>query len=212
MVIIPPYVSHSNESEHGFTNIHLNLLEPSLNMRQPILLKDDGNHFIRDAFQAAFYYFSSDSPMQTLVLASYADLIVNLLLSNQGAPKHSPAVSEIESNIITNYPDENYELDTYLRSLPFNYDYVRKLFKRELGVTPHQYLADIRLETAAKNLRISEIQGSNISEISHMCGFSDPLYFSRLFKKKFGVSPSQYHELLEKESSGLTADTVKILL
>ena len=55
VVLIPPLVYHQNESETGFTNIHLNVRDPALNLRRPTMIHDDGNHFILDAFTAAFY-------------------------------------------------------------------------------------------------------------------------------------------------------------
>ena len=60
LVIIPPLTPHLNESEGGFTNIHLNFTDPQLPFREPVILHGDGNRFLLDAFQAAFYVFSSD--------------------------------------------------------------------------------------------------------------------------------------------------------
>ena len=207
LAIIPPLVYHRNESEAGFTNIHLNLLEPQLTLREPTLIRDDDNHFLLDAFSAAFYHFGSDPGKQSVLLASYANLIVNLILSLLDAPAHSPVVEEIESCIIRSYPDENFELDVYLRSLPFNYDYLRKLFKSETGVTPHRLLSDTRLQAAAERLGFADANGVSISEIAHLCGFREPLYFSRLFKKKYGLSPRQYQENLTQRAD---AESVKL--
>jgi len=212
IVIIPPYTAHSNESENGFTNIHLNFSDPSFNLKEPAVLKDNASHFILDAFSAAFYYFSNQ-PVPAILMSSYADLIINLVYSCMEAPKYSAVVIEIENSIIANYPDESFELDKYLQSLPFNYDYLRKLFRRETGMTPHQYLNDIRLQTAVKTLAIADIYGVNITEISHMCGISDPLYFSRMFRRKYGMSPTKYHEMLISHSAEeKNADNIKIQL
>ncbi|MGN0682328.1 MAG: helix-turn-helix domain-containing protein [Oscillospiraceae bacterium] len=41
----------------------------------------------------------------------------------------------------------------------------------------------------------------NISQIAYICGFSEPLYFSRVFKKNFGVSPKSYAERAKKEKN-----------
>ena len=38
----------------------------------------------------------------------------------------------------------------------------------------------------------SDYSASSITEIAHLCGFRNPLYFSRLFKQKYGVSPREY--------------------
>ena len=100
LVLIPPFVYHQNESETGFTNIHLNMRDPALNLRRPAVIHDDGNHFILDAFTAAFYYFGSSPGKQTLVLSAYANLIVNLITDSLSAPVRNPIVDEIAKNII----------------------------------------------------------------------------------------------------------------
>jgi AraC-like DNA-binding protein len=192
VVLIPPLLYHQNESETGFTNIHLNVRDPALNLRRPTVIHDDGNHFILDAFTAAFYYFGSNPGKQTLLLSAYANLIVSLISNCLSMPVRNPIVEEIAKNIILSYPDENFELDQYLRTLPFNYDYLRKLFKHEAGVTPHQFLVDTRLQAAAERLAGSEGRVVNISDAAHLCGFREPLYFSKVFRKKYGMSPTQY--------------------
>jgi AraC-like DNA-binding protein len=210
VVLIPPLVYHQNESETGFTNIHLNVRDPALNLRRPTMIHDDGNHFILDAFTAAFYYFGSNPGKQTLLLSAYANLIVSLISNCLSMPVRNPIVEEIAKNIILSYPDENFELDQYLRTLPFNYDYLRKLFKSEAGVTPHQFLSDTRLQAAAERLSFTEGRQVNISEIAHLCGFREPLYFSKIFRKKYGMSPSQYQRSQWENASVPDGESLKI--
>ncbi len=211
MLIIPPMVYHRNESGTGFTNIHLNMLDPVINLSAPTVIHDDGNHFLLDAVTAIFYYFSSEPGKQTLLLSAYSNLLLTLISNCLQTPVQNPVVEEIASYIIRNYPDENLELDQYLRSLPFNYDYLRKLFKQHAGVTPHRFLSDTRLQAAAERLSRCEKSGTNITEISHLCGFREPLYFSKTFRKKFGLSPSQYQEKMRLERAAVPDDqSVKI--
>ena len=65
------------------------------------------------------------------------------------------------------------------------------LFKEVTGLTPHRYLTKIRFDKARYLLSNTNL---NVSEISYMTGFSDSLYFSRLFRKKFGTPPSEYRK------------------
>ena len=53
---------------------------------------------------------------------------------------------------------------------------------------------------------------SNITEISRLCGFKEPLYFSRMFKKKYGVAPSFYFEESRKHASPVRPEDVKVFL
>nr|SIP63208.1 Transcriptional regulator, AraC family [uncultured bacterium] len=192
VVIIPPMVPHSNASEGGFRNIHVNMTSPRLTLKKPALISDDSNHFLLDAFSAVCFHFYSDRKQRIALLSIYGDLICCYLAAYQTVQQRSAVVERIENDIIANYADCDYELDTYLRSLPFSYDYLRKLFQKELGVTPHKYLTDKRLQIAAEALVNAENSGSTIADIALMCGFRDPLYFSKLFKKEYGVAPSFY--------------------
>ncbi|MGN0221742.1 MAG: AraC family transcriptional regulator [Prevotella sp.] len=62
--------------------------------------------------------------------------------------------------------------------------------KKHLGYTPSNYIQNTRLSYASLLLKNSAT--SNISDIAYKCGFSDPKYFSRLFKKVKGVTPTEY--------------------
>lgn len=212
VVVIPPFLAHDNSSSVGFTNIHINLTDTALPFKSPVVVQDDANQFLLQTFQAVYHHFNGDSDRRRVLLSPYGDLLYCYLLCYHKTQPVSKVVEEIENNIIQNYPDCTYELDKYLQSFPFSYDYLRKLFKKELGVTPHQFLTDKRLQTAADMLSYGYTDNHNIAEISQLCGFREPLYFSRMFKKKYGVAPSHYLEFQQKSLSAPSEDSIKIRL
>ena len=59
------------------------------------------------------------------------------------------------------------------------------------GQTPHDFIRKVRLKKAAELLACGKM---NVSEVTYTCGFSSPTSFSALFKKFYGVSPSQYYK------------------
>ena len=191
IVFVPPFLPHANVSTAGFTNIHINLEESTLNQTEPFIIPADPNGFLFNAFAAAFYYYSSNSEGQSLLLPLYGQLIIASLTMRSQKHLHSEIVQKLENDILENYPDCSYDLNVFLSALPFSAGYLKKLFKKETGLTPLQYLTDKRLENAANYLAANGGKG-NISEIAYQCGFSEPLYFSRLFKRKYGVSPRDY--------------------
>lgn len=69
--------------------------------------------------------------------------------------------------------------------------YVSRIFKEEQGITVMDYVTKVRLEEAKKLLRNHNY---NIDEISEKLGYSDPSYFSRVFKRYEGVSPKQFRQ------------------
>ena len=206
VAVVPPMVPHSNMSAEGFTNIHMNLADTALTYSEPLIVRADSNGFLLDAFTAAFYYYSESSAGQTL-LPLYGQLIVAFLTKYQPGQRHSDTVQQIEDNILQHYPDCTYDLNAYLSTLPFNTEYLKKMFKKETGLTPLQYLTEKRLENAASTLA-SYCGKGNISETARLCGFSDPLYFSRLFKRKYGTSPRNY----SPEEGATGPDDMKIMM
>lgn len=190
VALIPPMLPHSNQSVEGFTNIHMNLMDAALPSTEPLIIRADSTGFLLDAFKAAFYYYS-EAAVGRALLPIYGQLITAFLTAYQPFRHYSEVVQQIEDNILHHYPDCSYDLNAYLSSLPFNTEYLKKIFKKETGLTPLQYLTEKRLENAASTLSTFYGKG-NVSETARLCGFSDPLYFSRLFKKKYGVSPRNY--------------------
>ena len=61
--------------------------------------------------------------------------------------------------------------------------------KEELGVTPSKYIKKVKLQKAIELLNETDLR---ISEIAFQLGFSDPSYFTRIFKSEMGVSPHEF--------------------
>ena len=193
LLIIPPLVPHVNRSQTGFTNIHMNIAtdEVSFPVNEPFLLQSEKGGYLENAFDAAFYFYSNGGVGQSVILQLYAQIIVAMTKTMNTDYLHSDVVRCVADHILRNYPDAGFDLNAYLRSLPFSAEYLTRLFKKEMGMTPRQYLTHRRLGSAASSLALMD--GSlSVSQIAHQCGFSDALYFSKVFKQRYGVSPKNY--------------------
>ncbi len=71
-------------------------------------------------------------------------------------------------------------------------DYMRRMFRRILGTSPHRIQQVARLRQAKELLHGRRLP---IGEISLRCGFDDPCYFSRCFKKEYGLTPSEFQRI-----------------
>ena len=93
---------------------------------------------------------------------------------------------------ITKYLNENYTQDISLYTLSKNMYlspvYISKIFKEIMGDSPINYLIQIRLTKAKDLLKDSEL---SIKTIAKMVGYNDPYYFSKLYKKYYGISPNK---------------------
>ncbi len=96
-------------------------------------------------------------------------------------------------NRICNYINRNYReqilVKELARSVSINENYLIRIFKQKTKLTPNQYLNNVRLFHASQMLCESSI---TVSEISYSCGFNTPAYFTKLFKKRFGKTPSEF--------------------
>ncbi len=77
----------------------------------------------------------------------------------------------------------------------YNEKYLSSLFLRKTGTKFSQYLNNLRIEYAIKLFKNEE---RNISLISSKCGFTDQFYFSKVFKKSTGKTPSEYIKSISK--------------
>lgn len=91
------------------------------------------------------------------------------------------------------YIDDNYMKDISSSDIAdfirLNRSYLFKLFKQQTGMSVSQYLINYRIEKAKDFLREYDF---SVSQVSAMVGIDDIYYFSKLFKKLTGVSPSEY--------------------
>lgn len=192
LVVIPPNMVHANTSMEGFSNIHMNMEEPIFPDRNIMKITDDSDGRIRMAFEQARYYYLADIRKRELVLAAVGELIAAYVVVYQSNNEFSEPVERIRNEILKHYTETDFALDEAIRAMPFHYDYLRKLFKKEVGVTPLEYMTGMRMKKAEALLNAMRADEYTITEIAEMCGFDEPLYFSRVFKKNFGCPPSNY--------------------
>ena len=83
---------------------------------------------------------------------------------------------------------DNIPLPEIAASLGYSYENFRKIFKTETGISPLQYVLDVKFHYAQRLLT----EGMSVKETSAAIGYSDPYIFSKQFKKYIGQSPSFY--------------------
>ena len=93
-----------------------------------------------------------------------------------------------------NYPD-NIDLQTVANHLQISTWHLSKLLKRETGNNFVDILNEIRIDAAKKLLTESNYK---IYEIASQVGYSDIAYFSKIFKRTTGVTPSQFRNKMYK--------------
>jgi len=89
--------------------------------------------------------------------------------------------------------DQTIRIDDLADHLSHSASYLYYLFKRNTGYSPISYFNHLKIQEACKYLSFTDL---SVKEISYSLGFQDPLYFSRLFKKRMSLSPTLYRDRL----------------
>lgn len=127
--------------------------------------------------------------------------ILSMLIETQSTSEH-------EKNHY-DYPSDTY-VDYALQFIRFNYNrikvndiahyiginrsYLTAIFKKQLNISPQEYLISYRLKKAVELL---ETTNMSIQDISASVGYENPLTFSKIFKQSVGLSPKNYREQLQ---------------
>ena len=94
-------------------------------------------------------------------------------------------------NLFRKHPERNYSLEELAESVNMSVRSMSARFREIMGKSVHQYQMDMKLEMTYRDLRTGNM---SVKEVADHYGFSDAFYFSKLFKKKFGVTPKQIKE------------------
>lgn len=136
---------------------------------------------------------SKKDTLSNKIVKTYATAILQHIIrffeTNQG-------MSYNYSKMILEYVHDNYSQNISLSNIAEMFhvssSYITKLFQKEVGLNPIEYITNLKIEEAKRLLS----QNISIEEISNRVGFSDAHYFGRIFKKYVGFSPSKYRKSL----------------
>lgn len=134
------------------------------------------------------------------MLKAYLIQMILLIIREECKPADQQGGDTLESvnrkyivDRIVNYFEDHYNekisLDQIAENMYLSPFYISKVFKSETGDTPIRHLINIRLEKARE--RLAGGWAGSIQEVAASVGYDDAYHFSKLFKKRYGISPSQ---------------------
>lgn len=159
----------------------------------------------RELSQSMVAEAQAHGPAARMYVESAAVVLVQRLLSRsrrQVAPAPrpglSPGVLRRAKEFLNDQMNRNPGVTELSAAVGMNVDHFSRMFKRSTGLAPHQYLGNIRFERA--KLLLAEGRAS-IIEIAYEVGYTNPSQFSAFFRKRAGLSPTEFRR------SVLTAST-----
>ncbi|MCI8615823.1 MAG: AraC family transcriptional regulator [Lachnospiraceae bacterium] len=203
IMCIPPGIPHMKTSENGFYDIYFHTdtiffaMQPSSGTGKksakalPLIMQDDAEQSFQSilSLMLRLHY---QTPKHEAVLLSLHNAALQLLNLWADRDLTDPVIAYIQSRLISSFTDPEINITSILLESGYTKDYIRRRFHKELGVTPNEYVTNLRINYARQLLSQKEILKLNVADVSSMCGYYDAAYFSRIFRKKIGIPPGSY--------------------
>lgn len=192
LLAIPPHLEYINTYRDGMHNIHFTVEDWHPECKMEYVISDNSNCDLRTQLDMFARYFNVRLYEQENLIQQFSDFILQLIELNCDICKVSDTIQHISTIIIENFNNPNFDLDEVFAQFELTNDYLRRQYIKERGLSPLQFLTNTRIDFAKKLLTSQSAIKYKICEIAEMSGFSDQLYFSRMFKKCTGLSPKEY--------------------
>ncbi len=195
------YHANVSNSDVGFTNDWMYLkgdyvdsLVKNMNILTNVIVPAYGNNSITKLIYKIQDELSEENAFKPLYLKVLITELFIELARNNGRHFTPPDANSFEiirnaRKIFTNDYSKPWTLESIANLSNLSKSHFLKLYKEYYKTTPIDDLIDYRISQAKFMLESNML---NINEISEKCGFNTPYYFSRMFKKKTGFSPSAY--------------------
>lgn len=137
-----------------------------------------------------------EMPSEELLYSCFCDILtMNLMMMKKHLCRLSPICTLAMQYVANNFM-EYVSIKDFCSQHNINASYFGFLFKKETGVYFNDYLNQIRINHAMTLLKNTN---NKISQISKMSGFSNTSYFIQCFKKRTGLSPSNFKQIISEE-------------
>ncbi|MDI6914309.1 MAG: response regulator [Desulfitobacteriaceae bacterium] len=117
-------------------------------------------------------------------------LEITLELKSQREERRNELIENVKHHLAANF-SKDIKLNDVAKEANMSYHYFSKFFKDETGHNFTDYLVNIRIKEAKKLL---DEDACSIKEVSVQVGYKDPNYFSKIFKKMVGLTPTEFRE------------------
>lgn len=144
-------------------------------------------------------YWTLTSPQERIayLAAQYYDLME--YAENRKGEYVNPIIAYCMQSIQDNFSNSNFNISILADTMQLSLSYLSTVFKNATGQNISSYLSARRLECAQELLRDVSIP---IRDICFRCGYDDPRYFAKLFKKHTGMTPSEFRNLYGTQFEG----------
>ena len=168
----------------------------AINAGEPV---EQSNKLFGDTLQMAGYMCAIGGHMQIVVAPAVKELVTKDLFQWKGnnfltlAASDESLLGSLFGKLEENWQHSEFDIEDYCKAMAMSKSQLYRKTIQLTGLSPNILLKQFRLEKAKEGMRKKHY---SISQITFECGFTSPSYFTKCFKKKYGLLPMAYLELL----------------
>jgi len=191
IVCVPPNVEHVSHVKRPYRSVTFRVVNYSpVNNNEPLVLYDNLTRDFEMLCLMMLRLYIADAKKNSTIIYHLIFCMQEFIKQNSIKGAKHPCVEKIKKFIYENFTDCRIDLNKAILSCGYSLNYCRACFREEEGMTPHQFLLNVRMDYAERLLQTESIH-TKIKDIALQCGFEDPMYFSRVYKKVKGSAPSE---------------------
>ncbi len=190
-IAIPPNRMHRETADASYCDYHIYF--PALYSGLDVIVAHDSSGNLIRLAQTLHSVFTEKKHNYISLSNSIAFSIfeyIKSLCAETGMSQHTRYFTQL---IRENLTDQTFEIAAQAQQYGITMHHLRYCFEKDIGKTPLEYLTELRMELA-RQLIISS--NERIKDVAARCGYTDSYYFSRCFKKYYGISPELFRSSL----------------
>ena len=160
--------------------------------QQPVLSIGQDENLLK-LFQQVFENVKEENiGFQQVISATAVQILADIYVATKrkGFEGNSfeKIIKKVKCRLMENLQGE-VDLKVLAEEMNVSYSWLRKTFKYFTGISPHQYLLQLRIQ---KSRHLLAATSKSVKEVALLTGFESQYYFSRIFKQKTGMNPSDF--------------------
>jgi AraC-like DNA-binding protein len=192
VICVPPLTPYAETSDYGFRSIFI--AADKLPLDRFHYFQDDDRTVTRIGRCVVEFFNRDSAPTQTIAEQLFDALALHI--GQRAGTRRDPYTEQLKELIHQNWSDPELNLSEAMERIPISATHLRRTFTANVKIPPVRYLLEYRIKNAC---RLLALEGYSVTEVSGMCGFSDPYYFSRAFHRLKGISPSRWRASRERK-------------
>lgn len=161
---------------------------------RPMLLSLDAKSALPAVFSEACSVFEKNPPerdaaLKSLVYRCFSEIIAQQHAHGTCADENKKRLAPALEYLHAHYTNPDFYVEELAKCAKMSRRYFEKLFFLEKGMTPRDYIIGLKMELARELLRGEKL---SVNDVACELGYADVYHFSKIFKQKTGVSPSEY--------------------